>query len=100
VYYAYGGDFGPHDTPSDHNFCMNGLVQPDRLPNPHAYEVKHVQRPVRVYSKAATASDQTVLKLENRFDFTELSAQVECVYGVAVVVHLFTTLPIISRHFL
>jgi hypothetical protein len=37
--YAYGGDLGPYGTPSDHNFCMNGLVQPDRLPNPHAYEV-------------------------------------------------------------
>lgn len=38
--YAYGGDFNPHD-PSDGNFCVNGVVNPDRIPNPHADEVKY-----------------------------------------------------------
>ena len=37
-YYAYGGDFNMSD-PSDQNFCDNGLVSPDRVPNPHMYEV-------------------------------------------------------------
>ncbi len=41
-YFAYGGDFGPPDTPSDGNFLINGLVQPNRRPNPHLYEVKKV----------------------------------------------------------
>ena len=36
--YAYGGDFNDTD-PSDQNFCDNGLVSPDRVPNPHMYEV-------------------------------------------------------------
>ena len=40
IYFAYGGDFGPPETPSDGNFLINGLVQPDRKPNPHFYEVK------------------------------------------------------------
>jgi len=40
TYFAYGGDFGPPETPSDGNFLINGLVQPDRKPNPHFYEVK------------------------------------------------------------
>ena len=40
TYFAYGGDFGPAETPSDGNFLINGLVQPDRKPNPHFYEVK------------------------------------------------------------
>jgi len=40
VFFAYGGDFGPAGTPSDGNFLINGLVQPDRLPNPHFYEAK------------------------------------------------------------
>ncbi len=42
VYFAYGGDFGPPETPSDGNFLINGLVQPDRVPNPHAFEAKKV----------------------------------------------------------
>jgi beta-galactosidase len=38
--WAYGGDFNDYD-PTDANFCDNGLISPDRVPNPHAYEVKH-----------------------------------------------------------
>lgn len=37
--WAYGGDFNNYDA-SDGNFCDNGLVSPDRVPNPHAYEVQ------------------------------------------------------------
>ena len=36
--YAYGGDFNRFDA-SDLNFCDNGLISPDRVPNPHMYEV-------------------------------------------------------------
>ena len=36
--YAYGGDFNKFDA-SDNNFCDNGLISPDRVPNPHMYEV-------------------------------------------------------------
>lgn len=36
--YAYGGDYNKYD-PSDNNFNCNGLINPDRKPNPHAYEV-------------------------------------------------------------
>ena len=36
--WAYGGDFNRTDA-SDGNFCDNGLVAPDRTPNPHMYEV-------------------------------------------------------------
>ena len=45
-YWAYGGDFGPKDVPSDDNFCMNGLVNPDRTPHPSLFEVKKVYQPV------------------------------------------------------
>ena len=41
-YFAYGGDFGPSGTPSDGNFLINGLVQPNRKPNPHLFEAKKV----------------------------------------------------------
>jgi len=45
-YFAYGGDFG--DRPNDGNFCCNGLVQPDRRPNPHLHEVKKVYQSIKV----------------------------------------------------
>ena len=43
-FWAYGGDFG--DKPNDGNFCINGLVAPDRKPHPHYYVVKHVYQPI------------------------------------------------------
>ncbi|MEN3258596.1 beta-galactosidase [Sodalis endosymbiont of Spalangia cameroni] len=42
TYWAYGGDFG--DTPNDRQFCLNGLVFPDRSPHPALYEVKKQQQ--------------------------------------------------------
>ncbi len=42
--WLYGGDFG--DKPNDGNFCCNGLIAPDRTPNPHYYEVKKVYQPI------------------------------------------------------
>ena len=44
-YYAYGGDFG--DRPNDGNFCINGLIGPDRKPHPHYYEVQRVYQPLQ-----------------------------------------------------
>lgn len=38
--YGYGGDWNPYD-PSDWNFCDNGLLSPDRVPNPHIGEVAY-----------------------------------------------------------
>lgn len=45
-YWAYGGDFG--DTPNDLNFCLNGLIWPDRTPHPVLHEVKYVYQPIKV----------------------------------------------------
>ncbi|MDE6290846.1 MAG: DUF4981 domain-containing protein [Muribaculaceae bacterium] len=39
-YFGYGGDFNDYDA-SDNNFCSNGVVSPDRVPNPHADEVRY-----------------------------------------------------------
>ncbi|HEY9551842.1 MAG TPA: glycoside hydrolase family 2 TIM barrel-domain containing protein, partial [Prevotella sp.] len=38
--YKYGGDYNTYDA-SDNNFNCNGLISPDRVPNPHMYEVGH-----------------------------------------------------------
>lgn len=41
-YYAYGGDFG--DKPNDRQFCINGLIFPDRTPHPTLTEAKFCQQ--------------------------------------------------------
>ncbi|WP_300701731.1 glycoside hydrolase family 2 TIM barrel-domain containing protein [Bacteroides sp.] len=43
--YAYGGDFNRFDA-SDGNFCDNGLISPDRVPNPHMYEVGYIYQDI------------------------------------------------------
>jgi beta-galactosidase len=44
--FAYGGDFG--DTPNDHNFCIDGLVWPDRTPKPAMWEHQALAAPVGI----------------------------------------------------
>ncbi|MFN8464527.1 MAG: glycoside hydrolase family 2 TIM barrel-domain containing protein [Caldilineaceae bacterium] len=46
VYWAYGGDFG--DVPNDGNFCLNGLVAPDRTPHPALWELAKMGEPFDV----------------------------------------------------
>ena len=45
-HFGYGGDFG--DTQNDGNFCMDGLVSPDRRPHAGLKELKNVYRPLRL----------------------------------------------------
>ncbi|MFA9453555.1 MAG: glycoside hydrolase family 2 TIM barrel-domain containing protein, partial [Candidatus Aminicenantaceae bacterium] len=45
-FYGYGGDFG--DVFNDGNFLCNGLIQPNRSPNPHLWEVKKVYQNIKV----------------------------------------------------
>ncbi|TAJ12856.1 DUF4981 domain-containing protein [Marinilabiliaceae bacterium JC017] len=47
-YWTYGGDYGPEDIPSDKNFCINGLVNPDRTLHPSIKEVKKVYQNVKI----------------------------------------------------
>ncbi|HYE83417.1 MAG TPA: glycoside hydrolase family 2 TIM barrel-domain containing protein [Clostridia bacterium] len=67
-YYAYGGDFG--DEPNDGNFCLDGLVYPDRTPHTGLLELKKVIAPVRI--EAECLKEGTV-KLTNLYDFQDLS---------------------------
>ena len=69
-YWAYGGDFGPKDVPSDGNFCLNGLVDPDRTPKPALYEVKKVYQPI--HFELVNINSKTV-KIINEYDFTNLN---------------------------
>lgn len=68
--YAYGGDFGPEDVPSDNNFLNNGLVQPDRKPNPHIYEVKHIQQNIKFYENDLSKG---IINIKNWYFFRDLS---------------------------
>lgn len=68
-YWAYGGDFGPEDIPSDQNFCMNGLVNPDRTLHPSIFEVKKVYQNIKI--KSVDFDDNTV-RVENHYDFIPL----------------------------
>lgn len=45
-YWGYGGDFG--DEPNDVNFCINGMIWPDRTPHPAMYEFKKLAQPLLV----------------------------------------------------
>ncbi len=75
-FWAYGGDYG--DKPNDGNFCINGLVQPDRTPNPGLAEVKKVYQ----YIKAEPADlVNGTFKIRNKYvfrslDFVNLSFEV------------------------
>jgi beta-galactosidase/beta-glucuronidase len=67
-WWAYGGDFG--DKPNDGNFCINGLVWPDRKPHPAMWECKKIQQPIE--AEAVDISNGTI-RILNRYDFTDLS---------------------------
>ncbi len=75
--YAYGGDNG--ETIHDGNFCMDGLVYPDRRPHTGLLEFKNINRPVRI-----TGYDETngVLTLHNYMDFTDIRDYLTMSYEV------------------
>jgi beta-galactosidase/beta-glucuronidase len=66
-YWAYGGDFG--DTINDRNFCINGLVWPDRTPHPSMVEFKKLIQPIEV--KAVDLHKGRV-EIINQYDFSTL----------------------------
>ncbi|MDX2285778.1 MAG: glycoside hydrolase family 2 TIM barrel-domain containing protein [Bacteroidia bacterium] len=67
-YFAYGGDFG--DASPDSNFCLNGLVFPDRRPKPALQEVKYAQQPFKL---SQFGWDTQRVRIENRYDFLSLA---------------------------
>ncbi len=76
--YRYGGDFG--EFPHDGNFCMDGLVYPDRTPHTGLLEFKNVIRPVRV--RKAEGKKNTFV-LHNYLDFTDAENFLEVSYEAA-----------------
>ena len=66
--YAYGGDYNTYD-PSDNNFNCNGLISPDRVPNPHMYEVGYEYQNIWVQP---TDLMQGKIKVRNEYFFRDL----------------------------
>ena len=73
--YRYGGDFG--EFPHDGNFCMDGLVYPDRTPHTGLLEYKNVIRPLR-----ASLISGSTFRLHNYLDFTAAQDAVTLSYEV------------------
>ncbi len=69
-YFAYGGDYGPANVPSDNSFLCNGLVTSVRTPHPALTEVKKVYQYIKCH--LAVPSTLTV-EVKNWMDFTNLN---------------------------
>ena len=82
---AYGGDFNRFET--DHNnYCNNGLASPDRVPNPHMFEVRYFYQNIwtsligqpknerQIGDKAPASSEKVSLCVYNENFFRDLSA--------------------------
>lgn len=78
AFFAYGGDFG--DKKNDRNFCINGLVFPDRVPHPALHECHKVQQPLRVTALSFDPRSRNVAQVQvcnlNAFsDTSQLTAE-------------------------
>lgn len=75
--YYYGGDHG--EDVHDSNFCMDGLVYPDRRPHTGLLEYKNVYRPIRV---EAFDQENNTVTLHNYLDFTDAKEYIKIKYEV------------------
>lgn len=69
-FWAYGGDFGEEGMPSDGNFCLNGLVAPDRKGHPALEEVKKVYQYIGF---EAVDLARGLVRVKNNYEFTPLT---------------------------
>ena len=76
--YWYGGDHG--ELQHDGNFCLDGLVYPDRTPHTGLLEYKNVHRPLR----ASYDLERKVVTLENHLDFTDPSGRVSAAWSLTL----------------
>ncbi len=74
--FYYGGDFG--EFPHDGNFCMDGLVYPNRRPHTGLLEHKNVTRPVRTTLKDGK------LRIENMSDFVSVEDWYDVQWSLSV----------------
>ena len=95
--YWYGGDHG--ELQHDANFCLDGLVYPDRTPHTGLLEYKNVHRPLR----SSYDHDRKVLTVENHMDFIDPADSISAEWsltldGVRIDSGRIARLPSISPH--
>ena len=73
-YYLYGGDHG--EQFHDNDFCLDGLVYPDRRPSPGLVEFKNVLRPARI-----AKTGENTFQITNYLDFTDLQEIADIEYA-------------------
>lgn len=69
-YWGYGGDFGAAHLQNDANFCLNGIVNPNRTPHPGLEELKKVYQNIH-FSEADYKTGH--VKVTNEYFFTNLN---------------------------
>ena len=69
-FWAYGGDLGADAYRSDVNFCLNGIVNPDRTAHPALFEVKKVYQYIKFKPLNLKKGE---IEIKNIYDFTNLS---------------------------
>lgn len=72
-YWAYGGDFG--EAYHDRQFCLDGLVFPDRQPHPSLIEVKKVQQP---FQFELLSQQPLTIKIHSEYLFRQTDNEVLC----------------------
>ena len=76
--YWYGGDHG--ELQHDSNFCLDGLVYPDRKPHTGLLEYKNVHRPLR----ASYDADRQILTVENHLDFMDPCHKISAAWSLTL----------------
>ncbi len=76
--YWYGGDHG--ELQHDGNFCLDGLVYPDRTPHTGLLEYKNVHRPLR----ASYDAGRQILTVENHMDFTDPAERISAAWTLTL----------------
>lgn len=66
-YYKYGGNYG--DFPTNGNFCIDGILMPDRTPSPGMEEYKQIIAPVEI---TAVEGSMNKIQIRNYYDFLNL----------------------------
>lgn len=66
-FYAFGGDFGPDTIPSDNNFCINGLIFPNREVHPGIWQVK------KTYQYIKFKRTGNSIKIFNHYNYRNLN---------------------------
>jgi beta-galactosidase len=72
-FYAFGGDYGTK-MPTDNTFLNNGIIFPDRTPQPALFEVKKAHEFINFKNRGTSSNlTQQIILLENLYEFTDLN---------------------------